>query len=200
VDALLATRDEFLEEVRARLLQAQEHARRFYDANHRELEFAVGDWVLLRMLHRHTKNLVPGGRGKLAPKYAGPFQVLGRIGEVAYRLQLPDGARIHDVFHVGVLKPFRGTPPSSVPELPPLHHGRPLQRPVRVLRSELRRGVWHVLVEWAGMPVSEATWEPVPAFREAHPSFQLEDELFPEGGRDVMIGKMYKRRAKEQSG
>jgi hypothetical protein len=42
--------------------------------------------------------------------------------------------------------------------------------------------VWHVLVEWAGMPVSEATWEPVSAFREAHPSFQLEDELFPEGG------------------
>jgi hypothetical protein len=197
VDDLLGSRDEFLADVRARLLQAQEHARRFYDANHRDLEFAVGDWVLLRMLHRHTKNLVPGGRGKLAPKYAGPFQVLGRIGEVAYRLQLPDGARIHDVFHVGVLKPFRGTPPSSVPALPPLRHGRPLQHPVRVLRSELRRGVWHVLVEWAGMPVSEATWEPVPTFREAHPSFQLEDELFPEGGRDVMVGKMYKRRTKE---
>jgi hypothetical protein len=189
VDTLLANRDEFLEEVRARLLQAQEHARRFYDANHRELELAVGDWVLLRMLHRHTKNLVPGGRGKLAPKYAGPFQVIGRIGEVAYRLQLPDGARIHDVFHVGVLKPFRGTPPSSAPALPPLRHSRPLQRPARVLRSELRRSVWHVLVEWAGMPVSEATWEPVPAFREAHPSFQLEDELFPEGGGERCYGR-----------
>jgi hypothetical protein len=132
----------------------------------------------------------------LGPRQAGaqvrrPFQVLGRIGQVGYRLQLPDGARIHDVFHVGVLKPFRGTPPSSVPALPPLRHGRPLQRPARVLRSELRRGVWHVLVEWAGMPVSEATWEP---------SFQLEDELFPEGGRDVMVGKTYKRRTKEQSG
>jgi hypothetical protein len=97
--------------------------------------------------------------------------VIGRIGEVAYRLQLPDGVRIHGVFHVGVLKPFRGTPPSSAPALPPLCHGRPLQRLARVLRSELRRGVWHILVEWAGMPVSEATWEPVPAFREAHPSF-----------------------------
>jgi len=198
VDTLFANREEFLEEVRARLLQAQEHARRFYDGNHRELEFAVGDWVLLRMLHRHTKNLVPGGRGKLAPKYAGPFQVTGRVGEVAYRLQLPEGARIHDVFHVGVLKPFRGTPPSSAPALPPLRHGRPLQRPERVLRSELRRGVWHVLVEWAGMPVSEATWEPVPAFREAHPSFQLEDELFPEGGRDVMVGNVYQRRKRSR--
>ena len=40
---MLANRDEFLDEVRARLLQAQEHARRFYDAKHRALEFAVGD-------------------------------------------------------------------------------------------------------------------------------------------------------------
>jgi hypothetical protein len=115
--------------------------------------------------------LVPGGRGKLVPKYAGPFQVLERIGNVAYRLQLPDEARIHDIFHVSVLKPFRGTPPLSTPLLPPVRHGRKLQRPERVLRSELRHDVWHVLIEWAGMPVSEATWEPIPAFCEAHPSF-----------------------------
>jgi len=54
VDELLANRDEFLEEVRSRLLQAQEHARRSYDARHHALEFAVGDWVLLRLLHRST--------------------------------------------------------------------------------------------------------------------------------------------------
>jgi transposase InsO family protein len=65
VDGLLADRDEFLEEVRTRLLQAQEHARRFYDANHRALEFAVGDWVLLRLLNRSTQSLVPGSHGKL---------------------------------------------------------------------------------------------------------------------------------------
>ena len=62
------------------------------------------------------------------------------------------------------------------------------------MRSELRRGVWHVLVEWSGMLAFEATWEPVPAFWEAHPSFQLADELFPEGKRDVMVGKTYARR------
>ena len=152
------------------------------------------------MLHRHTQSLVPGARGKLRPKYAGPFEVLERIGTVAYRLRLPEGARIHDVFHVGVLKPFRGTLPTSVPALPPIHHGRPLQQPERVLRSELRRGVWHVLVEWSDMPASEATWEPVPAFRAAHPSFQLADELFPEGGRDVMVGTTYERRGRRQMG
>jgi len=192
VDALLVSRDEFLEEVRGRLLQAQQYARRFYDAHHRALEFAIGDWVLLRLLHRHTQSLVPGGRSKLGPKYAGLFRCLNALA------RLPTACNcwksIHDVFHVGVLKPFRGAPPTSQPALPPLRHGRPLLHPERVLRAELRRGVWHVLVEWTGMPASEATWEPVPVFREAYPSFQLTDELFPVGGRDVMVGKTYQRR------
>jgi hypothetical protein len=141
VDALLVSRDEFLEEVHGRLLQAQQYTQRFYDAHHRALEFTVRDWVLLRLLHRHTQSLVPGGCSKLGPKYAGPFQVLEHIGEVAYRLQLPEDARIHDVFHVGILKPFRGALPTSQPALPPLRHGRPLLHTERVLRAELRRGV-----------------------------------------------------------
>ena len=195
VDALFSDRDEFLAEVRARLLQAQEHARRFYDAKHRALEFAVGDWVLLRLL-RHTQSAAPGRKGKLGPKFAGPFRVLERINEVAYRLELPGGARIHDVFHVGLLKAFRGTAPDAPPALPPLRHGRPLLQPKRVLRSRLSRGAWQVLVQWANLPAADATWEPVDDFRAAYPTFQLEDELFPEDGRDVMVGNVYKRRDK----
>jgi hypothetical protein len=188
VDTLLANRDEFLAEVCTHLLQAQEYAYRYYDATHRALEFAVGDWVWPRLLHRPTQSLAPRSRGKLRPKYAGPYQVLERVGTVAYRLQLSEGTRLHDVFHVGVLKPFHGTPPAAIRALPPLRHGPPLQRPERVLRSSIRCGVWHVLVQWADMPASEATWEPVEEFHVAHPSFQLEDELFPEEGRDVMVG------------
>jgi hypothetical protein len=105
VDALLSSWDEFLDGVRARLLQAQEHARRFYDANHRDISFVVGDWVWFRLLHRQTQSLAAGVRGKLGPKYAGPYQVLQRIGQVAYRLRLPDNAQIHDVFHVGSSSP-----------------------------------------------------------------------------------------------
>jgi hypothetical protein len=52
-----------------------------------------------------------------------------------------------------------------------------------VLRASLRRGVWHVLLHWSGMPAADATWEPVEDFRISHPDFQLEDELFVEGGR-----------------
>ena len=191
---LLQDRDAFITEVRERLQQAQEYAKRHYDANHRDLTFDVGDWVWLRLLHRPAQSLVPGRRSKLSPRYAGPYQVLERVGDVAYRLRLPEGARIHDVFHVGVLKPFHGTPPTSTPALPPLQHGRPLQAPEKVLRAKLRRGVWFILVQWTGLPSAEATWEPLAAFREAHPTFQLEDELFVDGGRDVMVGQVYERR------
>jgi hypothetical protein len=61
--------------------------------------------------------------------------------------------------------------------------------PERVLRATLRRGVWHVLVQWEGMDSANATWEPLDAFRAAHPSFQLEDELFVEGGEMLWSAK-----------
>ena len=85
-DALLRSRDDILAEVRQRLLQAQELSKRYYDADHRPLEFAVGDWVWLRLLNRTTQSLEPGARKKLGPRYAGPFRVMERIGSVAYRL------------------------------------------------------------------------------------------------------------------
>jgi len=182
-------------DVRDRLLQAQQYAKRHYDTTHRALEFAVHDWVWLRLLNRNTHSLLHGAKSKLSPRYAGPFQVIEKIGDVAYRLRLPAGARIHDVFHVGVLKPFHGNPPVSTPPLPPLQDGRLLQQPAKILKSQLRRGVWHVLVHWSGLPEADATWEPVPNFKETYPEFQLEDELFLEGGRDVMTGKVYVRRS-----
>lgn len=72
-------------------------------------------------------------------------------GDVAYKLQLPEGARIHDVFHVGVLKPFHGEPPAAIPPLPPLQHGRLLHAPEHVLKTQLCRGIWHVLIKWTDM-------------------------------------------------
>jgi transposase InsO family protein len=73
VDTLLAECDTFLQEVRTRLTQAQDYARRHYDAHHRDLEFQVGDWVWLRLLHRTTHSLVLSPHTKLSPRYAGPF-------------------------------------------------------------------------------------------------------------------------------
>ena len=50
------------------------------------------------------------------------------------------------------------------------------------MRAQLRRGVWHVLIKWAGLPPADATWEPLEDFRAEFPTFQLEDKLFVEGG------------------
>ena len=191
---LIRTRDEMLAEVRQRLLQAQQLAKHYYDDHHREAEFAVGDWVWLRLLHRSTQSLDPRAKRKLGPRYAGPFPILERIGKVAYRLQLPARARIHDVFHVGLLKPFRGEPPAAPPALPPIADGRILPEPAKVLQAQLRRGAWFILVQWAGLPEEEATWEQREEFRQHHPDFQLEDELFAQAGRDVMTGLVYTRK------
>jgi hypothetical protein len=74
-DDMLHSRDEMLAEVRQRLLQAQQLAKKYYDAGHREVQFQVGDWVWLRLLHHTFQSLHPRAKGKLGPRYVDPFRV-----------------------------------------------------------------------------------------------------------------------------
>jgi len=99
-------------------------------------------------------------------------------------------------FHMGLLKPYNytGSPPSGPAVLPPVQDGRLLPAPKQVLRAQLRRGAWCLLVKWQGLPEDDATWEPLEDFKALYPDVQLEDKLFAEAGRDVMTGLQYSRR------
>jgi hypothetical protein len=156
--------------------------------------FQVGDWALLRLRHQAGASLPRTVSGKLKPRFVGPYQVTEVINEVAVRLWLPPGARLHDVFHVGVLKKFVGSPLASPPSLPPILHGAAVPAPSRVTKGRMARCVRQVLVEWEGEPPSAASWEDLDDFRARFPSFQLEDELDFKAGRDVMYGRTYTRR------
>jgi hypothetical protein len=186
-------REEFLADVRYRLEQAQATQKWHYDKVHRHITYKVGNWALLRLRQRAASSLPQGVHGKLKPQFFGSYHVTELINKVAVRLALPPRARIHDVFHVGLLKKFQGTTPADPPALPPLHHGVVVPEPARAVRYRLARGVRQVLVEWKGESVASATWEDVEPFYAKYPAFQLEDELVLEGERDVMIGRTYSR-------
>jgi hypothetical protein len=73
VASQMLERDEFLVEIRERLVQAQQHCKAYYDRGHRELEFEEGQWVWLRLIHHPMALLDVKGRGKLGPRFYDPF-------------------------------------------------------------------------------------------------------------------------------
>jgi len=129
------------------------------------LRFSVGDRVFLRV--SPTKGVMRfGRRGKLCPRYIGPFEILRTVGEVAYELALPPAfSAIHPVFHVSMLR--RYVPDEShvlqydVVELD--DRLTFVEEPVAILARDVRRlrsrAIPVVKVHWRHRPVEEATWE-----------------------------------------
>ena len=109
-----------------RLKVAQSRQKSYADYKRKETVYEVGDRVYLRVSPlRGVKRF--GVKGKLAPRFVGPYKVLERMGEVAYKLELPGGlSGVHDMFHVSQLKkchaemadiPLRDTVPLDVIQL-----------------------------------------------------------------------------------
>ncbi|KAI3794915.1 hypothetical protein L1987_37556 [Smallanthus sonchifolius] len=94
---------ERFDQIKARMKAAQDRQKSYADKRRRPIEFDVGDRVMLKVspwkgIIRFRK------RGKLSPRFVGPFRIMARVGEVAYRLELPDElSGIHPTFHVSHL-------------------------------------------------------------------------------------------------
>jgi hypothetical protein len=96
---ILLEAEENIRMVWENLKEAQSRQRSYADTRRRELSFEVGDYVYLKVSPiRGTTRF--GVKGKLAPRYIGPYQIQARRGEVAYQLSLPENlSTVHDVFH-----------------------------------------------------------------------------------------------------
>jgi hypothetical protein len=135
------------------------------DKNRRAVQYAVGEWVWLRLQQRSVVGVTAATHSKLGPKFYDPYQIQQCIREISYKLKLPAKAQIHDVFHVALLKKFEGMLPAEVVPLPDILHGKVLPTPAKVVKSHLNRGVWELLVQWVGQVAYDASWEQLDEFK-----------------------------------
>ena len=167
--------------IRKRLLSAQSRQKSYTDRQRWPLEFEAGDHVFLKaMLKRGVVKF--GKRGKLSPRYIRPFEVLERVGIVAYRLALPPSlSSVYDVFHVSMLRKYTPdlTHVVDLGELVVDTDGTFEEGLVYIMDSRdqvLRRKTLRLVkVLWRHQGVEEATWEHEDTMRTSYP-FLFEDE------------------------
>ena len=100
-------RQEMFDEARDSLEKAARRMKKYADRDRRPLEFQVGDRVLLKLTPQIWKKIRNKTRQRgLISKYDGPFEVIKRVGQVAYMLKLLERLKLHLTFHVNFLKPY----------------------------------------------------------------------------------------------
>ncbi|KAA0059723.1 pol protein [Cucumis melo var. makuwa] len=172
---LVQTTNAAIRKIQARMLTTQSRQKSYADVRRKDLEFEVGDMVFLKVapmkgVLRFVK------KGKLSPRFVGPFEILERIGPVAYRLALPPSfAAVHDVFHISMLRKYVADP-THVVDFEPLQISENLsyeEQPVEVLAREVKklrsREIPLVKVLWQNHGVEEATWEKEEDMRAQYP-------------------------------
>jgi hypothetical protein len=163
--------------IRDRLKTAQSRQKSYYDRHHKYVSYEIGEQAYLHVtplkgVHRF------GIKGKLAPRYVGPFRVLAKRGELAYQLELPSTfPEVHDVFHVSQLKccfkdPIRGVDHETLDLQGDLTYR---EYPICILdeaeRKTRNRAIKFLKVQWSHHSEQEATWEREDRLRSEYPSF-----------------------------
>ncbi|KAD5803509.1 hypothetical protein E3N88_14869 [Mikania micrantha] len=188
VNELLTDREATIRLLQFALTRAHNRMKQLADKRRSDREFKVGDFVYVKLHPYGQSTLRASHFNKLGPKYFCPFMVIEKIGVVAYKLDLPDEAQIHPVFHVSLLKLAKGNVTQSVP-LPtaPRFLFKPLQILNRRLARRGNRASAEGLVHWDNLPITEATWENLE-------DLQISEHKYGESsGRRRGRGKNYER-------
>ncbi len=169
-------REGITRELRDRLQVAQNRMKQQADKHRKEKEFSVGDWVYLKLQPYRQISVATRRNPKLSARYYGPYEILERVGQVAYKLRLPENAQIHPVFHVSLLKSCHHAPPEVSESLPQFgREGQLLSEPEKILSRRLcKRGnqaITEVLVKWKDLPEDVATWEEYENLQQQFPTF-----------------------------
>jgi hypothetical protein len=167
--------EENVAKVRENLNIGQSRQKSYADKRRRNLSFDVRDHVYLKVSPlRGTRRFHV--KGKLAPRFVGPYLIIQRIGELAYKLQLPEElARVHPVFHVSQLRkclrvPDETIPPEAVDLQETLEY---VEYPVKILaradKETRRTSTPYCKVLWSNHTEWEATWENESNLKEMYP-------------------------------
>ncbi|KAD2394277.1 hypothetical protein E3N88_41254 [Mikania micrantha] len=156
---------EKLRVIKARMKAAQDRQKSYADKRRRPIEFDVGDRVLLKV--SPWKGIIRfRRRGKLSPRYIGPFQIKARVGKVAYRLDLPEELNgIRPTFHVSHLRKCLADELAYVPldDIEIDDRLNYIEEPVAIVdtkEKQLRnKMVRQVRVQWKHRKGSDTTWE-----------------------------------------
>ncbi|GJZ14405.1 putative reverse transcriptase domain-containing protein [Tanacetum coccineum] len=172
---LIRDTTEKIVQIKNHLLAARSRQKSYADKRLKPLEFEVGDMVLLKV--SPWKGVVRfGKRGKLSPRYIGPFKVLARIGPVAYTLELPEELKgIHSTFHVSNLKKCLAEGEVVVPleEIQLDDKLHMIEEPIEIVDKEVKRlkqsRIPIVKVRWNSQRGPEFTWEREDQIKKKYP-------------------------------
>ncbi|MCO5584567.1 hypothetical protein L7F22_038497 [Adiantum nelumboides] len=157
--------NDMLKVARESIRSTQDRAQTYANKAHKKVTFEKGDFVFLKVPTK-SKTMKMEKCDKLSSKYCGFFKILKKIGDVAYKLELPESSQVHPVFHVSKLKKsIHGLENVVSPdilvdliELPQIPH-----EPERILgyrdRHTCHKIYQEVLVKWTDMEEEAATWE-----------------------------------------
>lgn len=170
----LQDRAEMITVIKHNLARAQQRMKHQADKHRQERQFDVGDWVYLKLHPYVQQSVARRCSQKLSFKYFGPYLIVQKVGQVAYKLQLPPGSHIHPVIHVSQLK--KALPPAvTVSADADLQCITPtaLCYPVQVSQCRLQQVGGKLLpygrVHWAGLPPEWTTWEGINSLQSQFP-------------------------------